>query len=115
MDRAEDEFDVIVVGSGGAGMTAALTAAHHGLSAVVVEKAEVYGGSTARSGGGLWLPGNEVLSRAGVPADADGARAYLAHIAGPEVPPERQRAFLEHGPAMLAFVRAHTPVDFAWV
>lgn len=115
MAGAEDEFDVIVVGSGGAGMTAALTAAHHGLSAVVVEKAEVYGGSTARSGGGLWLPGNEVLSRAGVAADADGARAYLAHVAGPRVPPERQRAFLEHGPAMLAFVRAHTPVDFAWV
>ncbi|RSM55837.1 3-oxosteroid 1-dehydrogenase [Actinoplanes sp. ATCC 53533] len=115
MTHADDEFDVIVVGSGGAGMTAALTAAHHGLSAVVVEKAEVYGGSTARSGGGLWLPGNEVLTRAGVAADADGARAYLAHVAGPAVPPERRRAFLEHGPAMLAFVRAHTPVDFAWV
>jgi len=115
MTHADDEFDVIVVGSGGAGMTAALTAAHHGLSAVVVEKAEVYGGSTARSGGGLWLPGNEVLRQAGVATDADGARAYLAHVAGPEVLPERRRAFLEHGPAMLAFVRAHTPVDFAWV
>src|SRR5690349_17354878 len=115
MSRADDEFDVIVVGSGAAGMTAALTAAQHGLRAVVVEKAEVYGGSTARSGGGLWLPDNEVLRRAGVAADPDGARAYLAHVAGPEVPPERQHAFLEHGPAMLAFVRAHTPLEFAWV
>lgn len=50
------EFDVIVVGSGAAGMTAALAAAHNGLSALVVEKAAKFGGSTARSGGGVWIP-----------------------------------------------------------
>ncbi|MEU4423204.1 FAD-dependent oxidoreductase, partial [Actinoplanes sp. NPDC024001] len=102
--------DVVVVGSGGAGMTAALTAAQHGLSAIVVEKAPVYGGSTARSGGALWLPGNEVLGSAS--AD-DGT--HLAYVAGPDVPLARRRAFLAHGPAMLALIRAHTPLDFAWV
>jgi 3-oxosteroid 1-dehydrogenase len=112
VQNKDAELDVVVVGSGGAGMTAALTAAHHGLSAVVVEKDECYGGSTARSGGGLWLPGNEVLSAAGVTGDAG---AYLAHVAGAEVSAERQRAFLEHGPAMLALVLRHTPVGFAWV
>ncbi|MBG0565040.1 3-oxosteroid 1-dehydrogenase [Actinoplanes aureus] len=105
-----DAFDVVVVGSGGAGMTAALAAAHHGLSAVVVEKAPVYGGSTARSGGALWLPGNQVL---GAGSADDGT--HLAYVAGPDVPLTRRRAFLEHGPAMLAFVRSHTPLDFAWV
>ncbi|MEV6302326.1 3-oxosteroid 1-dehydrogenase [Actinoplanes sp. NPDC051861] len=105
----DDVVDVVVVGSGGAGMTAALAAAHSGLTAVVVEKAAVYGGSTARSGGGLWIPGNEVL---GGSAD-DGT--YLAHVAGAEVPLARRQAFLAHGPAMLAFVRRHTPLDFAWV
>jgi 3-oxosteroid 1-dehydrogenase len=111
----EAQFDVVIVGSGGAGMTAALAAAHHGLSAVVLEKTDWFGGSTARSGGGIWAPGNEVLRRAGVRDTPEQARAYLAHVAGGSVSAERQKALLEHGPAMLALVRASTPVDFAWV
>jgi 3-oxosteroid 1-dehydrogenase len=111
----EDEVDVVVVGSGAAGMTAALLAAHRGCRTVVIEKAEVFGGSTARSGGGLWLPGNEVLGRAGLRDTGEAARAYLARVAGDEVPQARQWALLDHGPAMLAFVQAHTPLGFAWV
>src|ERR1700733_9562730 len=110
MTADEAEFDVVVVGSGAAGMTAALTAARNGLRAVVLEKTGFFGGSTARSGGGIWAPGNEVLRKAGVRDSAEQARAYLAHVAG-GVPAERQHALLEHGPAMLAFVRAVTPVD----
>jgi 3-oxosteroid 1-dehydrogenase len=109
------EFDVVVVGSGAAGMTAALAAAHHGLRTVVVEKAHRFGGSTARSGGGLWIPGNDVLRRAGVADTAEWATKYLAHVVGDEVPVARQRALLGHGPPMLSFVQAHTPLDFAWV
>jgi 3-oxosteroid 1-dehydrogenase len=101
----EPEYDLVVAGSGGAGLVAALAAAHHGLRAIVLEKAETYGGSTARSGGGLWLPG-------ALGPDPD-APAYLAHVAGPEVAAARQHAFLTAGPPMLAFVRAHTPLDFA--
>src|SRR5262245_18258901 len=63
---SEVEFDVVIVGAGAAGMVAALTAANRGLRAVVVEKAATFGGSTARSGGGIWLPGNEVLAKAGL-------------------------------------------------
>ena len=103
MDEAE--FDVVVVGSGAAGMTAALTAAHHGLTALVVEKTDRFGGSTARSGGGIWAPGNTVLNRAGVVDSPELARAYLAYVAGDGVDAARQQALLAHGPAMLDLVR----------
>lgn len=83
------EYDVVVVGSGGAGMVAALTAAHQGLSTVVVEKAPHYGGSTARSGGGVWIPNNRVLQRDGVTDSKDAARTYLHTIVGDVVPPRR--------------------------
>jgi 3-oxosteroid 1-dehydrogenase len=109
------EFDVVVAGSGAAGMTAALTAADLGLSVVVVEKAEAFGGSTARSGGGIWAPGNAVLRAAGVTDTPGQARAYLAHVAGADVPVVLQEAFLEHGPAMLDLVLAGTPLRLAWV
>jgi 3-oxosteroid 1-dehydrogenase len=111
----EAQFDVVVAGSGAAGMTAALTAAHHGLRAVVLEKTDRFGGSTARSGGGIWAPGNEVLRRAGVRDTPEQAAAYLAHVAGAGVPEASRRALLDHGPEMLSLVLARTPVDFAWV
>ena len=111
---AAGQFDIVVAGSGAAGLTAALAAAHRGLRVVVIEKAGTFGGSTARSGGGIWVPGNEVLRRAGVADTEEQARAYLAHVAG-DVPPARQQALLAHGPAMVSFVRRHTPLEFAWV
>jgi len=109
------EFDVVVAGSGAAGMTAALTAADLGLSVVVIEKAGAFGGSTARSGGGIWAPGNAVLRAAGVSDTPGQARAYLAHVAGADVPASLREAFLEHGPAMLDLVLARTPLRLAWV
>ena len=111
----DTQFDVVVAGSGAAGMTAALAAAHHGLRAVVLEKTDRFGGSTARSGGGIWAPGNEVLRRAGVRDTPEQAAAYLAHVAGAGVPEASRRALLTSGPEMLTFVLARTPVEFAWV
>jgi 3-oxosteroid 1-dehydrogenase len=110
----ETEVDVVVAGSGAAGMTAALTAARLGLSALVIEKAPVFGGSTARSGGGIWAPNNAVLRAAGVADTPEQARAYLAYVAS-GVPDESREAFLGHGPAMLDLVLAMTPLRFTWV
>ncbi len=109
------EFDVVVVGSGAAGMVAALTAAHQGLSTVVVEKAAHYGGSTARSGGGVWIPNNEVLKRDGVTDTPEAARTYLHGIIGDVVEPERIDTYLDRGPEMLSFVLKNTPLKMCWV
>src|SRR6476659_10738120 len=98
------EFDVVVVGSGAAGMVAALTAAQRGLSTIVIEKAAHYGGSTARSGGGVWIPNNEVLKKDGVKDTAEAARTYLHTIIGDAVEPEKIDTYLDRGPAMLSFV-----------
>ncbi|MDV6014181.1 3-oxosteroid 1-dehydrogenase [Haloechinothrix sp. LS1_15] len=109
------EFDVIVVGSGAAGMTAALAAAHQGLSVVVVEKAATFGGSTARSGGGVWIPNNEVLRKAGIDDSVDAARSYLEHIIGGDVDAERIHTYLERGPEVLSFLQRHSPLRMRWV
>jgi 3-oxosteroid 1-dehydrogenase len=109
------EYDVVVVGSGAAGMVAALTAAHQGLSTIVVEKAPHYGGSTARSGGGVWIPNNEVLVRDGVKDTPEAARQYLHAIIGDAVAPERIDTYLQRGPEMLSFVLKRSPLKLCWV
>jgi 3-oxosteroid 1-dehydrogenase len=78
--------DVLVVGAGGAGMTAALTAAKHGLDTLLVEKSEYFGGSTARSGGGVWIPGNYALEEAFSDDTPEAAKTYLDSIVGDDVP-----------------------------
>jgi 3-oxosteroid 1-dehydrogenase len=110
-----EEYDVIVVGSGAAGMVAALTAANQGLSAVVIEKAAHFGGSTARSGGGVWIPNNEILKRDGVTDTKEAASTYLHTLVGDVVPPERIDTYLERGPEMLSFVLKNTPLKMCWV
>ncbi|MGH3307755.1 MAG: FAD-dependent oxidoreductase, partial [Nocardioides sp.] len=112
------EVDVVVVGAGGAGMTAALAAGRCGLETVLVEKSPWFGGSTARSGGGVWIPGNYALQAAGQVDGADEAaqaRLYLDSIVGDDVPKVRRDTFLDRGPEVMDFLREHTPLRFAWV
>lgn len=113
----EHTYDVVVVGAGGAGMTAALAAAKRGLDTVLIEKSEHFGGSTARSGGGVWVPGNRALRSAGQVAedDADRSKEYLDAIVGDTVPKARRDTFVDRGPEVIDFVLDHTPLKLAWV
>ena len=120
MSRSEeipgDEiFDVIVVGAGGAGMSSAITAAAHGLDTVIIEKSPYWGGSTSRSGGGVWIPNNQVLKRDGVKDDPEAARTYVRAIVGDGVAPERIDAYIDHGPEALDFLSEHAPLELEWV
>lgn len=108
-------YDVVVIGAGAAGMTAALTAAKQGLSCVVVEKAPTFGGSAARSGAGIWIPNNPVILAAGVPDTPAKAATYLSAVVGTDVPADRRQSFLSHGPAMISFVMANSPLRFRWM
>jgi 3-oxosteroid 1-dehydrogenase len=111
----DDECDVVVVGSGAAGMAAALAAARQGLATVVIEKAACFGGSTARSGGGVWIPNNEVLRGDGVTDTAEAARTYLHSIVGEHAPSERIDTYLDRGPEALSFLLANSPLRMQWV
>ncbi len=115
LHMTDREYDVVVVGSGAAGMTAALAAAHNGLSVVLLEKAAHYGGSTARSGGGVWIPGNKALKASGRPDDREDARTYLHSIIGDVVPAEKIDTYLDRGAEAFDFVLDHTPLKMKWV
>jgi len=111
------EVDVVVVGAGGAGMSAALAAGRRGLDTILVEKSAYFGGSTARSGGGVWIPGNYALADAQQvdPDDAARSKEYLDAIVGDAVPKTRRDTYLERGPEVMDFIKANTPVRFRWV
>jgi 3-oxosteroid 1-dehydrogenase len=109
------EYDAVVVGAGAAGMTGALAAAKQGLRTILIEKAAKFGGSTARSGAGIWVPNNEVVLAAGVPDTPTKATTYLSAVVGPGVPAARQRAYLDNGPATISFLLRNTPLRFSWM
>lgn len=112
---SEERYDVVVVGSGG-GLFGALAAASRGLRTLVIEKASRVGGTTAYSGAGIWLPGNEAILRAGVIEDSpEAARPYLRSIVGDDAPVELQEAYLQAGRPMIAeFERNPWIGEFEW-
>lgn len=104
--------DVLIAGSGAGGMTAAIVARKHGLDVIVVEKEAVMGGTTALSGGYLWVPNNSVNKAAGTKDTVEAARTYLQHEAGNQFDPARVETFLQEGPKMVDYMQANTEVRF---
>lgn len=107
------DCDLLVVGSGASGLAAAVTAAWHGLKVVVVEKAPVFGGATAWSGGWMWAPGNPLAKRAGIHEDPQQPRTYLKNELGDRYDAARVDAFLDNAPEMVSFFEQHTALQFA--
>lgn len=97
-------YDVVVVGSGAAGLTAGLTAKLQGMKSLVIEKTDRYGGASAISGGALWIPNNHIIKGAGVPDTHELARQYLDSTIGDRVPEELKEAYITRGPEMLRFL-----------
>lgn len=105
--------DLLVVGSG-TGMAAALAAAERGMKVLIVEKSDYVGGSTARSGGALWLPASPILEENRAGDTLAGASAYLDAVVAGTAPPQRSVAFLSHLGETVEMLRRTTPLRFMW-
>ena len=106
------DCDLLVIGSGAGGLSAAVTATWHGLKVIVAEKEPVLGGATAWSGGWIWTPRNPLAQQAGIVEDPEGPRAYLRDVLGNNFNEAKVDAFLEAAPHMVAFFDENTAVQF---
>jgi 3-oxosteroid 1-dehydrogenase len=104
---AFDEIcDLLIIGSGGASMTAALLAKQNGATPLILEKSDKIGGSTSLSGGVLWMPNNSLMAREGIADSPEDAWTYLEACADGASSPRRRRAFLDHAPQVADFLEA---------
>ena len=108
----QQDYDLIVVGSGAGGLSTAVVARKRGLKVLVLEKAEVFGGTTAFSGGVLWIPGNPVSARSGIKHSHEESTRYLQNEAGSFYNDESVQTFLQNGPKMVDFFERETTVKF---
>lgn len=104
--------DVLVAGSGAGGLAAAIAARKAGLEVIVAEKEPLFGGTTARSGGWLWIPNHPLQAEIGIRDSLEEASTYLLHEAGEKFDPERVNAFLTAGPRMIEWFQRETAVKF---
>jgi succinate dehydrogenase/fumarate reductase flavoprotein subunit len=107
---ASDAYDVVVIGAGAGGMTAAAIAASEGLSVLVIEKTEFVGGTTAWSGGMVWIPVNTAMEQAGIHDSLSDAENYLAGTVPETENADLRDTFLARGPEAVAYLEAHTEV-----
>ncbi|MEO0316704.1 MAG: hypothetical protein RL404_381, partial [Pseudomonadota bacterium] len=112
MEQKNVDCDVLVVGTGASGMAAAITAASQGLKVLVVEKEARFGGTTARSGGWLWVPGTRLATEQGIHEVPGAARTYLQHEATTHFDAARVDAFIDNGPKAIEFFTRKTCVQF---
>lgn len=112
-DQSQTQYDVIVVGSGAGAMTSAVFLADQGFSVLVLEKSDKFGGTSAISGGGIWIPNNHYFARQGGSDSAEQARRYLDAAAGDQVDPDRLQAYLDNAPKMIEALTRCSRVRYA--
>ena len=107
-----EHCDLLVAGSGAGGLSTAVVAAHLGLKVIVVEKDSQFGGTTAWSGGWMWVPRNPLAVAAGIVESIDAPLNYLRHELGDRCNEPLVRTFLENAPRMVTFFREQTALQF---
>jgi 3-oxosteroid 1-dehydrogenase len=104
--------DIVVVGSGAGGLLTALVAAKNRAEVLIVEKDRAWGGTSATSGGGIWIPGSDQAKEAGFEDDLDDAFTYLRALSADNVPDENIRAYVDNAAEMLRWMTANTQVRY---
>lgn len=112
MTHWDQQVDILVCGSGVAGMTAALVGAHEGLDVILCEKSPLVGGTSATSGGSLWIPGAGPIVRSGKAESVEQVRRYLQGELGEYIRWDLMDAFLASGPAAIDYLEQRTDVRF---
>jgi hypothetical protein len=106
------QYDVVVIGSGASGLTCATVAQQKGLRCLVLEKSALLGGTTAYSGGGVWIAGNPHMHQSGASDSRVDAKAYLSAVLGNHYDELLIEAFLDSGPEMVSYMEENTQVRF---
>jgi len=109
---ASEHVDVAVIGSGAAGFTAAISAHEGGANVALFEKADLVGGTTAWSGGQVWIPNNPHMAAVGVLDSRERAITYIMSLSRDLLEPRLVEAYVDAGPEMVALLDAKTPVQF---
>ena len=110
--ESNNEFDVIVLGSGAAGLTAALAASDNGASVAIFEKSPFLGGTTAMSGGVVWMPNNHHQMEHEIDDSRELALSYLESLSLGQIDSDMAATYVDRGPEMLKWVEENTPCSF---
>ena len=108
----QDSYDLVVIGAGGAGLSAALYAAIDGARVLLVERTGHVGGTTAWSAGTTWVPGSHHAAQVNPQDSLDQARRYLDNAIGERTDPALRQAFLDHGKAAVERIEAHSELRY---
>lgn len=109
---SEHKVDLLVVGTGAGAMTAAIVAAKAGLKVLMVEKSRTYGGTSATSGGGLWIPCNHLMPGVGIEDNEADSITYMSTLSGKDVPLRNVESFVKNGARMLRWMEENTEVKY---
>jgi succinate dehydrogenase/fumarate reductase flavoprotein subunit len=112
MNEHSNQPEVVVVGSGAAGMTAAIVAHDHGARVVILERTNKVGGTTAVSGGGIWIPCNHHMGDLGIEDNREDALTYCKKLAMGRVEEALIESFVDTAPEMIRYIEQHTPLRF---
>ena len=108
----DKEVDVLIVGSGAGGLMSALVASHHNAEVLVIEKDALWGGTSATSGGGIWIPASDQAAAAGFNDSTDDAFTYVRKLSADNVPDANIRAFVDNAAPMLRWMTANTAISY---